>query len=116
MEDGKNDALFVTATQLTTTVEEHVVEQQTVAFQGDLLTVVFTDRRSFCVSIPSVCIALGLNVKGQIQRAKRTPMLVEGMRLLSLETRGGTQGTYCMHSEWIDYWLGSVRLKGLQVA
>lgn len=94
-------------------LEEQVTEQYTIVFQGDTLNVVATNHLAFYVSIPSVCIALGLNVKGQIQRIKRTPVLEDGLRLLPMETNGGIQRMSCMHVEWIDYWLGSIRLKGV---
>lgn len=94
-------------------LEERVAEQYTIVFQGDTLTVVATNHLAFYVSIPSICVALGLNVKGQIQRIKRTAVLKDGLRLLPLETNGGMQRMSCMHVEWIDYWLGSVHLKGV---
>jgi hypothetical protein len=115
MKDDKERLLQAVPTPLTVSFEEQVTEQHTILFQGDTLAVVFTNYRAFYVSIPSVCAALGLNVKGQIQRMKRTPLLTDGLHFLSLETRGGVQRVYCLHIEWIDYWLGSIRLKGLQV-
>lgn len=97
-------------------LEEYVTEQYTIVFQEATLKVVATNQHTFYVSIPSVCTALGLNVKGQIQRIKRTPILLDGLRFLPVETNGGIQRLSCIHVEWIDYWLGSIRLKGLDTS
>ncbi len=115
MEDDKERTLQAEPASLNISFEEQATGQHIILFQGDTLTVVFTNYQTCYVSVPSVCTALGLNGKGQIQRMKRTPLLTDGLHLLSLETRGGAQRVYCLHVEWIDYWLGSVRLKGLQV-
>ncbi len=96
--------------------EERVVEQHTITFQGDTLVVAYTNHMSFYVSVPSLCTAIGLNTKGQLQRMKRTPVLTDGLRQLVLETRGGTQQVYCLHIEWVEQWLKGLRLKRLQEA
>lgn len=115
-----NDASMPSSTELradapSETIAEQVVEQHTVTFREHILVVACTNFLSFYVSVPSVCMALGLNVKGQIQRMKRTPALETGLRLLPLETRGGVQSTYCLNVEWLDSWLGGIRAKNLQI-
>src|SRR5690242_12184825 len=91
-------------------VEERVIDQHTISFgaKEDLLTVVYTNCFNFYVTVPSLCSALSLNAKGQVQRIKRTPVLMDGFRALMLATRGGRQRTYCLHVEWIGEWLAGL--------
>ena len=110
-QDGE-DRLALPASLL----EEQVVDQHTITFQDDVLTVVYTNHLSFYVTLPSLCVALSLNVKGQVQRIKRSPPLAKGFRLLALDTRGGRQQMYCLHVEWLVEWLASIRLKSVQSA
>ncbi len=96
--------------------EEQVIEQLTVAFQEDQLVVACTNSLSFYVSLASLCTALSLDTKGQIQRIKRSDSLMKGVCLLALKTRGGRQHTYCLKIEWLVEWLASIRLKSIHAS
>jgi len=98
------------------TIEEQVREQQTISFQDDILVLVHTNFMAFYVSLTSICKALDLNSKGQAQRIKQSSELSSSLRQFTISTRGGPQRVYCLHVEWIQAWLDTVRIGKLSPA
>src|SRR5262249_33201011 len=84
-----------------TVPEEQAVGQQVVPFMGDELAAAMTAGGSIYITLPGMCAALGLNVKGQMQRIKRTRALAAGLRLIPLKTSGGTQRMNCLRVDRI---------------
>src|SRR5260370_16099254 len=70
--------------------EEQAVEQQIVPFLGDDLAAALPAAGMIYITLPGMCKALGLNIKGQTQRIKRTKALAKGLRRIALATRVGT--------------------------
>lgn len=91
--------------------EDLVVNQQMLPFEGDALLVALTAHGVCYVSLGDMCGALGLDTRGQQQRIKRAPALLEGFRHLSLRTGGGRQTLSCLRAEKIELWLASIRTK-----
>ena len=89
--------------------DEIVVEQRTIHFRGDTLLAALTNRNNYYVSIKTICAALDLNLKGQIQRIKRTDYLVEAFRVIVMNTSGGRQQVACIHIDSIEIWLAELR-------
>jgi hypothetical protein len=92
-------------------IDDTVIEQRTISFLGDTLLVLRANSGNFSVSVASLCNALGLDTKGQLQRIKRSPSLSAGLSLLMVETPGGRQRLSCLHSRWISSWLASLRTR-----
>ena len=92
---------------------EEVIAQQDISYQGDSLLAVLTSRNMVYLSVSSVCNALNINVRGQLQRIQRTPDLAEGLCQFSLKTRGGKQKTACLALTNISPWLMSVQTQSL---
>src|SRR5690242_10786683 len=90
-------------------LEEQAVEQQVVPFMGDELAAAMTVGGNIYITLPGMCIALGLNTKGQMQRIKRTRALTAGLRLIPLKTSGGTQRINCLRVDRIALWLAGVQ-------
>jgi hypothetical protein len=91
--------------------EEIVIDQRTMHFRGDTLLAALTNQNNYFVSIKTVCDALDLNTKGQIQRIKRTDYLVEYFRMIIMDTAGGHQQVACIHIDGIEIWLVGLRLR-----
>src|SRR5258708_6478671 len=83
---------------------EMVSEQHHISFDGDELLLVLLPPHLY-FSLPSLCMALAINTRGQLQRIQRTPELEIGLRQLPLRTRGGTQRINCLLLEKIAPWL-----------
>lgn len=95
--------------------EEQAQDQRIVPFQGDDLATALTANGGIFVSIPSICAALGLSVRGQVQRIQRTDELLPGLRRIPIKTRGGTQPVNCLRIDKIGLWLAGIetaRIKG----
>lgn len=89
--------------------EELPIEQQLIPFMGDDLAAALTDNGSIFITLPGMCAALGLNVKGQMQRIKRTNTLAKGLRIIPIKTRGGNQRINCLRIDKIGLWLAGVQ-------
>src|SRR5690348_11178206 len=69
---------------------EEVIAQRTLfCFDQEVLLVL--TQASVYVSLPNSCAVLGLNTRGQLQRLQRTATLQDGLRQLTVQTRGGIQ-------------------------
>ncbi len=91
---------------------EMVSEQRHISFDGDELLLVLLPPQLY-FSLPSLCTALAINTRGQLQRIQRTPELEAGLRQLPLRTRGGTQRINCLLIEKIVPWLAGVQTRGM---
>jgi hypothetical protein len=76
---------------------------------GDELAVAMTEGGAIYITLPGMCSALDLHVKGQMQRIKRTRALAAGLRLIPLKTTGGLQRINCLRVDRI-----ALRLAGVQ--
>lgn len=94
--------------------EEHPIEQQLIPFMGDDLAATLTRSGSIFITLPGMCAALGLNVKGQTQRIKRTHTLAKGLRIIPIETRGGSQRINCLRVDKIGLWLAGVQTNSIK--
>ena len=92
---------------------EDVVEQRIISFDGDNLLAILTTSDHLYLSLPSICTALGLNIRGQLQRVQRAYELATGLSRLSLKTRGGIQQVNCLRLDKIRPWLDGVQKRGL---
>jgi hypothetical protein len=93
------------------TKEAYVAYQRLAQFQGDILLVACSHEGHCYVSIASICEALQIHHKGQIQRIKRSEFLLRYLYTLSLETPGGRQNVACLQVDGIAPWLEGLRLK-----
>lgn len=92
--------------------QEDAVDQRLVPFVGDDLTAALTSTGAIYITLPGMCMALGLNQKGQMQRIKRTTTLVKGLRRIPLESlRGGVQATNCLRVDKVALWLAGVQTR-----
>jgi hypothetical protein len=96
--------------------EEQAVEQQIVPFLGDDLAAAMTAAGMIYITLPGMCKALGLHIKGQTQRIKRTKALAKGLRRIVLATRGGSQRANCLRVDKVALWLGGVQTSTMKNA
>ncbi len=90
--------------------EERAIRQSEVTFWGDALAAALTETGAVYISLPGMCGALGLNVKGQMQRIKRTRSLAKGLRLIQLASQQrGMHPTNCLRVDKIALWLAGVQ-------
>lgn len=95
--------------------EENAVDQRLVPFIGDDLTAALTSVGAIYITLPGMCAALGLNLKGQMQRIKRTTTLAKGLRRIPLENlRGGVQATNCLRVDKVALWLAGVQTRQIK--
>jgi hypothetical protein len=95
--------------------EESPLEQRVIPFMGDELAAALTESGGIFISLPGMCNALGLNVRGQTQRIRRTKELLVGLRRIPLMTRGGRQEINCLRLDQLGLWLAGIetaRVKG----
>lgn len=95
-------------------IEEQVADQRIVPFMGDALVAALTTPGDIYISLPGMCAALGLHTQGQLQRIQRTSELVEGLRRISLNTRGGRQKTNCLRLDKLGLWLAGVETNSIK--
>jgi len=60
------------------------------------------------VPLRPLCVALGLNVPGQIQRIRRRKAYAEMLRTLPVPTAGGRQDLICLDIEALPGWLAGI--------
>ncbi len=95
------------------TDDKDAMTQQTISLCDDLIYAALIPTGELYLSLPSLCAALGLNVRGQLQRIQRTPELSEGLAQLFLVTRGGSQRVNCLHSEKLFAWLSTLQVRSM---
>src|SRR5437588_3178741 len=95
--------------------EEYALEQKVIPFMGDELAAALTQTGGIFISLPGMCGALGLNMRGQLQRIQRTNELALGLRRIPLVTKGGRQQINCLRVDKLGLWLAGIetaRVKG----
>ncbi len=93
--------------------DKDAMTQQTISLCGDPIYAALIPTGELYLSLPSLCAALGLNVRGQLQRIQRTPELSDGLAQLFLITRGGSQRVNCLHSEKLFAWLSTLQVRSM---
>lgn len=96
--------------------QEQAIEQRPVPFLGDDLAAARTAAGAIYVTLPGMCRALGLDLRGQIRRIERTPALAKGLRVIPLETRGGVQPVNCLRVDRVALWLGGMETSRIKPA
>ena len=96
--------------------EEQITQQQIVPFMGDDLAAAMTRQGAIYVTLLGMCNALGLDVKGQVRRIRRTKVLDSGLRLIPLETKGGVQRLNCLRVDKVALWLAGMQTKQVKPA
>jgi len=67
-----------------------------------------TPEGTIYVPLRPLCVALGLNVPGQIQRIRRRKAYAEMLRTLPVPTGGGRQELICLNIEALPGWLAGI--------
>lgn len=88
--------------------EEYALEQRVIPFMGDELAAALTQTGGIFISLPGMCGALGLNMRGQLQRIQRTNELAIGLRRIPLQTKGGRQVLNCLRIDKLGLWLAGI--------
>src|SRR6266852_5738894 len=104
----------ITDTNGTDIPEERSIEQQTIPFMGDDLAAALAVGGSIYMSLPGMCSALGLNVRGQFQRIQRTRTLAKGLRRIAIQTKGGFQRINCLRIDMLALWLAGVQTRSMK--
>ncbi|HUY78814.1 MAG TPA: phage antirepressor N-terminal domain-containing protein [Ktedonobacterales bacterium] len=89
--------------------EEQAIDQRPVPFLDDELAAAMTTGGSIFITLPGMCAALGLSLKAQMRRIKRTRALTSGLRRIPLKTSGGVQRVNCVRLDKIALWLAGVQ-------
>jgi len=87
---------------------EQAIEQKPIPFLGDELAAALTAGGSIYITLPGICRALALNTQAQLRRILRTPTLAKGLRVIPLDTRGGTQPINCLRLDKVALWLAGL--------
>ena len=77
----------------------------TINFNGQSLTVITGDNGEQLVAMKPICEAIGLSWQGQNDRIKRDEVLNNGIRVIRIPSKGGTQETMCLPLKFINGWL-----------
>lgn len=86
--------------------EEVAIDQRTITFLDDELTVALGESGNIYCSLPGMCRALGLIQAGQTRRIIDTKLLRSGLVYIRLKTpKRGTQKTTCFRIDLIASWL-----------
>jgi hypothetical protein len=86
--------------------EEVVIDQRTIIFLDDDLTVALGESGNIYCSLPGMCRALGLIQAGQTRRIIDTKLLRPGLVYMRLKTpKRGIQKTTCFRIDLIASWL-----------
>jgi len=96
--------------------KERVLAQQNVSYLGNELLLALTENGGLFVSLPSLCAALHLNGRGQLQRIQRTAHLVDGLHQLPMKTRGGIQAVNCLRLDKLSSWAAGIQAQGIKSA
>lgn len=84
-----------------------IYEQRTIAFYGDELAAIQTDRGIY-VPVKPICEVLGIDWEGQRQRIMRDEVLHEGACILKAPSAGGPQDMLCLPDDMLHGWLFGV--------
>ncbi len=107
---GANEGLKAQQNHIDPIPAIYALKQQSIAILDDELAVVLASDGALYMSVPTICIALGINIRAQLRRIQRTVKLAPGLRHLVLQTRGGPQRSTCLTWREIPVWLAGIRL------
>ncbi len=78
----------------------------------DEIVAVRTPDGAIYLPVKPLCLNLGINDRGQIQRIRRDKAMAEGLRQLRVETPArGLQPTQCLLLDFVPYWLSTVDIE-----
>jgi len=78
----------------------------------DEIVAVRTPDGAIYLPVKPLCLNLGINDRGQIQRIRRDKAMTEGLRQLRVETAArGLQPTQCLLLDFVPYWLSTVDIE-----
>jgi len=78
----------------------------------DEIVAVRTPDGAIYLPVKPLCLNLGINDRGQIQRIRRDKAMAEGLRQLRVETPArGLQLTQCLLLDFVPYWLSTVDIE-----
>ena len=81
----------------------------------DEIVAVRTPDGAIYLPVKPLCLNLGINERGQIQRIRRDKAMAEGLRQLRVETPArGLQPTQCLLLDFVPYWLSTVDIARVQ--
>lgn len=86
------------------------LDQKSITVLDDELPVVLASDGELYMSVPSICVALGINIRAQLRRILRTSALAPSLRQLAVQTPGGLQWCNCLSLNGIPVWLAGIRL------
>lgn len=81
------------------------IEQKTITFYGDEITVVQIENGSIMVPIKPICEALGVDWSSQAKRINRDDVLAEVQGMVIMTTPGGTQKMKALPIGYVNGWL-----------
>ncbi len=87
------------------------VEQKLVALTpggDDEVLAARTETSEIYLPVKPICTALGVSWTSQYRKIKADDILLESVRTLRLQTRGGVQNLVCMDVEAIPLWLAGI--------
>jgi hypothetical protein len=76
----------------------------TIDFHGQVIQIVDREGRPY-VPIRRICVNLGIDWAGQVQRIKRDQVLNEGACMIHAPSAGGEQEMFCLPLEYLNGWL-----------
>ncbi len=90
-----------------------VTEQRTVRLEenGSEITAVRVASGDIFVPVRPLCVALGVDGLGQIQRIRRRQALAEMLKTITVPTPGGDQALVCIELEGLPLWLAGIEEK-----
>ena len=94
-----------------TSVVLNPVEQRTVMLTpdgGDEILAARTEASEIYLPIRPICVALGVSWTTQYRKIRADEVLLESVRTLRIQTRGGPQNLACMDVEAIPMWLAGI--------
>jgi len=90
-------------------------DQRRVVVLDDEIVAVRTPDGAIYLPVRPLCVNLGMNERGQIQRIRRDRAMAEGLRQLRVETPSrGLQPTQCLLLDFVPYWLSTVDIARVQ--
>lgn len=91
-----------------------VIEQRDVQFYGDDLTAARLSDGHIYASVRHMCDALGLNMRGQVQRIRRNGVLADGEGACILHTPGGPQTAVMLRTDLVALWLAGISTRSIK--
>jgi hypothetical protein len=107
--DGPRERPSTTATVEKAADVLEAQEQRHVSLvEGEEVLAVRVAPHAIHVPIRPLCAALGITHQTQIERIRRDEVLAENLRLIKVQTAGGTQTMQCIELEGVPLWLAMI--------